>query len=848
MIVGIHKQVFAYNIHNEIMNNVYPISLTKENFPPIISSYFPVEDNIEDLICLFHVHDHDIDEYIKSKHSLLISYLKYKSSELEKSKRLESSLEFLGDDLTLVPYNLLSVEGSISENYEESCSKSDIEELNKYMKDKLQQLEYDESVIDNLLTRVSQKIPENYFSYNSNKEYIKQLHNYITSCRFTNLNGYFKMAEPIFSIQSEIFELFRTQKNILVSGGTGVGKTAVIPLLYYHYLKSQVPVRDDYSIYICEPRISTTKNPYQFLRLNTGSDFKFTFNNLEKIIDKKYNITRKLKTRSSEYIERVYDGFQSIQMVYRGHNKRFRNTHITFMTDGIFYVRLIHNPKSIFKQSLIVIDEVHENSLNSLVGLAVLSAYIDEDCQLETNKLSHVRVMLITAQCQPSEKIIFANLLPGLYEFDKLPSVTKYKVTEIARPRAKLEECINKSSNGLVFVPNEMAIDSYIKELSGKFSELLIIKLTRDTNIKIYNGDVTRFLLTYAIEKNRKYLVVATNVAESSITFPKLDYVIDLGRQLNVNYDIFTRSYKVETEYMTLNSKVQRMGRVGRTQDGEYIRLYEQSDLMEFKNRIRSENMGPRLIEIICTMKSDSLRKRIIDKIRDSFGCREVIEQYIQEFEYLNLIVDKSTYMPSKHLEILYKFKSKLRNEYKNASNEISDLLSDDDDNDESVDNDEEDDKLAEHSDVEFKLLNLLYHCNIEQIKKLLILVYDNDLLDLLNSPDYVKFATSNTTESDIIVLLKYLESYNMKNRVERLESAIQKLGPFPVVGILEDIDMLIFRAIDKALYFDITYSTSRSKYSRVRRFQRAYVLEFDKSCSLVHSTGYVRDFNLSRF
>lgn len=852
----------------QIMNTmIAPILLNENNFPSIIHNYFPVTSQ-EDMYVLFHVFEENIDRYLKGRQASYESwkkYITYKSSDkkIPENDMIEKTLTFYSDDLHLVPYSALERDGTFKIEYNKYITKSDIDLLIKNMNNKLENKQNDETIINKIINKLN-NLEENYFSYELKNKYLELIREYIISCRFTNLSCYFTMARPIFVNQEEIYRIFNMNRYILISGGTGIGKTAVIPLLYYHYLKSQLPARDDYSITICEPRISTTKNPYKFLRLNTGSDFKYTFNNIQEILERKYNIKNFIKTYPSDYIERVYNGFPYIQMIYRSHNyivkNRFKNTKITFMTDGIFYARLIFNPSSVFKQSLIVIDEVHENSLNSLIGLAILMSYIDEDRETGKNKLDHIRVMLITALCQPYEKRIFSTLLPDLYEYDKLPSVTKYRVTEVARPQDKLEQCVSKSMNGLVFVPNEMAIDSYIKELSHKFRSLLCVKLTRDTNINIYNGDVTSYLKTYAINKKIKYLVIATNVAESSITFPDLDYVIDLGKQLNVNYDISTRISKIENEYMTLNSKVQRMGRVGRTRDGTYIRLYEQSSLIEYKNKIKSENLSQRLIDIICNIKSDTLRIRIIDKIKKSFDAEDIIEKYIKEFNNLNLL-DNTVYMyrPSSELQNIYKLKVRLKTEYKNKSDpSFSKLFSTDDDDDDDNNNDddkeEDDDKNStkiEISDIEFKLASLLYYCNIEQVRKFIILIYEDKLIQLLSSDEYKKYINNSmpAIESDIIILFRYLESYQMNDKIKHFNDALTSILPeIKSVSLLEDIDIKIFKAISKSLHFNITNTPIRSQFSRVRKFESAFVLELNTTCTLVHSRSYIRDYNLIRY
>lgn len=814
--------------------NLDPVNvaaLTMSTFRQYMYEYFN-DDKQNDIEILLHTPDDEIQ-------GLLTNLLQF-------PKTTNESLIKLGENLFLIPYKNIELSSKIKVDYNKEITKDNIKTIYNYFKSLIINTTIELEDINNIFNNHKSKLPENYYSYISNEEYLKIIYDYIKSYRFTNLEKYFKDGDLLFNSQNMLYSYFRKYRYIIALGGTGIGKTAVIPLLYYHYLK-QIN-QPNPKILICEPRISTTKNPFKYLRTNTGTDYKYSFNNINKILETKLNIKIDKDIPISDHLSSKYYINSSIQMQYRGHKYYSNSYSMKFVTDGILYNKLISKPDEILDNNLIVIDEVHENSINSLFGLVLINSYIENDEELEQFKYKNLNVMLITAMCQPIEKRIFHNLLPGLYELDSLPNKTSYKITEIYRPSAKVEDCVIKDKNGLVFVPVEMMIDSYLKLLTDKFPSLLIVKLTRDTNINLYKGDISEYLIKEAINKKRKYLIIATNVAESSITFPMLNYCIDLGRQFNRNYDPYTKMTTGDKEYMTLNSKIQRMGRVGRDSDGIYIRLYDQKDLLEYKNKIKSENISMQLITILCSIKDLNIKYKVIEKLKKYFDAEQIIQNYIDDFNSLKWIsISNTSYNSTRDLQLIYNFHKKIESLYNN---------SDIDEGDESLldntitktDNEDDDSKLDDK--IVFQLTVLLYYCYIPGTIKLLVLYITKKLESLLKNNNYLKYIRlQKNNQSDIILLIKYLNSYNLKTK--KLETIIEKFLNIKTIRLNEKLKIVnrdndIFDAIKRALYFNRTTNLS-SKISKLYKTNKTcYVLEITKDLHLYHSVTYIRDNTLN--
>ena len=143
-------------------------------------------------------------------------------------------------------------------------------------------------------------------------------------------------------------------------------------------------------------------------------------------------------------------------MKYQNYKNRYDDNYlIKYLTDGTLLNVLLKNPDEILqKNRLIVIDEVHENSINIIISMIIISTLIDEDDKLiyKKRKLTNLRIMLITAMCQLKEKEIFHNLFPGLYDIDDFPNKTDYKVEKIYEHPNNILKCIHITKNGLIFI------------------------------------------------------------------------------------------------------------------------------------------------------------------------------------------------------------------------------------------------------------------------------------------------------------------------------------------------------------------------------------------------------------
>ena len=153
------------------------------------------------------------------------------------------------------------------------------------------------------------------------------------------------------------------------------------------------------------------------------------------------------------------------------------------------------------------------------------------------------------------------------------------------------------SGDILIFMPGERDIRETSDLLEGRFGrEAEIIPLFG----LLSAADQQRVFAPL----NRRKIVVATNIAETSLTIPGIRYVIDSGLARISRYNPRTRTKRLPVEPVSQSSANQRKGRSGRVQDGVCIRLYSEEDFNERPQYTQPEIQRANLAEVILRMKA----------------------------------------------------------------------------------------------------------------------------------------------------------------------------------------------------------------------------------------------------
>jgi ATP-dependent helicase HrpA len=153
------------------------------------------------------------------------------------------------------------------------------------------------------------------------------------------------------------------------------------------------------------------------------------------------------------------------------------------------------------------------------------------------------------------------------------------------------------SGDVLIFLPGERDIRECADQLEGRFSgDAEIVPLFG----RLSAGDQQRVFAP----SHRRKIVIATNIAETSLTIPGIRYVIDAGLARISRYSPRTRTRRLPIEPVSQSSANQRKGRSGRVEDGVCIRLYSEEDFKARPAFTQPEIQRSNLAEVILRMKA----------------------------------------------------------------------------------------------------------------------------------------------------------------------------------------------------------------------------------------------------
>jgi ATP-dependent helicase HrpA len=278
------------------------------------------------------------------------------------------------------------------------------------------------------------------------------------------------------------------------------------------------------------------------------------------------------------------------------------DTYIKLMTDGILLAEAQGDPQ-LSDYDAIIIDEAHERSLNidfllghlkgllarrSDLKLIITSATIDT--QMFSRHFNDAPIIEVSGRMYPVEVV---------YQSQDSASEEQGDLNYVDAAVQAAERIVYESSTGdvLIFMPGERDI--------RETSDLLEGRLGRDAEIiplfgRLSSGDQQR---VFSPSSQRK-IVIATNIAETSLTIPGIRYVIDAGLARISRYNPRTRTKRLPIEPVSQSSANQRKGRAGRVQDGICIRLYSEEDFSARPAFTQPEIQRANLAEVILRMKA----------------------------------------------------------------------------------------------------------------------------------------------------------------------------------------------------------------------------------------------------
>jgi ATP-dependent helicase HrpB len=339
----------------------------------------------------------------------------------------------------------------------------------------------------------------------------------------------FSIDLPITEVIPEIKKCLSEQNTLIVNAPPGAGKSTLLPLALMNekWLGGK-------KILMLEPRRLATKA---------------------------------VATRMADLL-----GEQIAQTV--GYRIRFENrtsaqTQIEVVTEGIL-TRMIHSDNSLEGIGMVIFDEFHERSIHADVAMALCR----ESQQILRPDL-RIMVMSATLDMPQLTKLLNSPMVQSQGKQYPVDIVYTGETDEFMLPemtaRAVLKAAREKEGDILVFFPGQGEIK--------KCAELLKKEL-RDFAIHPLYGQLTPAQQHSAIMPNKqgkRKVVLATSIAETSLTIEGIKVVIDTGFGRTSKFDPNSGLSRLETVKISKDSADQRAGRAGRLSSGTCYRMWSRS-------------------------------------------------------------------------------------------------------------------------------------------------------------------------------------------------------------------------------------------------------------------------------
>ena len=340
---------------------------------------------------------------------------------------------------------------------------------------------------------------------------------------------------PVCERREEIREAISQHQVVIIAGETGSGKTTQIPKICLELGRGQ------------EARIGHTQ-------------------------------PRRLAAR--RVAERIADELGSELGGLVGYKVRFNDsvapsTAIKLMTDGILLAEL-QRDRELRDYDTLIIDEAHERSLNIDFILGYLRALLP--------KRPDLKVIITSATIDVERFSQHFNNAPVIEVSGRLFPVEVHYLGDSDDAEDGVEDQIVRAVDGivaedfgprgdvLIFLPGEREIRDLSRRLKGD-ERRQILPLYARLSVKEQNR-------VFKPSGSGMRVVLATNVAETSLTVPGIRYVIDPGTARVSRYSHRTRLQRLPVERISQSSANQRKGRCGRVAAGVCLRLYSEQDFL----------------------------------------------------------------------------------------------------------------------------------------------------------------------------------------------------------------------------------------------------------------------------
>ena len=272
-------------------------------------------------------------------------------------------------------------------------------------------------------------------------------------------------------------------------------------------------------------------------------------------------------------------------------------TRIRFLTEGILSRRIVRDPL-LEGVSVVILDEFHERHLATDIAFAFLR-------RLQQGQRPDLKILVMSATVDPAPIAGFLGNAPVVsIEGARFKVTVEYETRERDRPlhekvAGAISQLLGQKLDGdiLVFLPGAAEIRlaaETVKALAPK-AGLLVLPL---------HGDLPAAAQARVLQPSpRRKVILATNVAETSLTIPGIAAVVDSGLARLAGHSAWSGLPVLSLAKVSRTSAIQRAGRAGRTRDGRVLCLYTRHDFDTRPEREAPEIKRTGLAETVLTLK-----------------------------------------------------------------------------------------------------------------------------------------------------------------------------------------------------------------------------------------------------
>jgi len=369
---------------------------------------------------------------------------------------------------------------------------------------------------------------------------------------------------PIVEALPELEAALSSHRCVILEAPPGAGKSTVVPLALL-----DSPWRGDGRILMLEPRRIAARAVAERMSLLLGED-----------VGQTVGFRTRLETRVGP------------------------RTRIEVVTEGIL-TRMLQRDPALEDVALVVFDEFHERNLHGDLGLALC-------VESRRHLRESLRLLVMSATLEadallrvlPDATVVRApgRMFPVDVHFVPPPATEPGRAPRIEGPVTAVTQRALRDHEGdaLVFLPGAGEIRRVTEALAGSLpaSEYVVLPLYGDL------GAAEQDAALRPDPRGRRKVVVATNIAETSLTIDGVRIVVDAGLERRQRFDPASGMSRLETSRISRASAEQRQGRAGRTAPGTCYRLWSASAhdalLPQAPAEILEADLAPLALELAC--------------------------------------------------------------------------------------------------------------------------------------------------------------------------------------------------------------------------------------------------------